>query len=216
MNLGTSAAVALELLRASVASLGSPSAPRLARRDGEPVAEVGPGELDEYYVFTSGGHSGEIRIHGPPSMRELMRIPVFNRESATGWGLTNESRRVLTEGGCCRDRDFLATRGGTYQNGDLHHPHMSQTDGTYDGRCHLRQRQGEHPRRRIRTDVMLRQDHRGARTPRRSTACAAEVPADRAMSSPTAISRGAQPNDGNGSSTTRRTTGPIFSASTAT
>ena len=85
-------------------------------------AEVGPGELDEYYGFWSGGHSGEVRVLGLPSMRELMRIPVFNVESATGWGITDESKQILAGGG------------GPYLNGDAHHPRVSFTDGHFDGR----------------------------------------------------------------------------------
>ncbi len=81
-------------------------------------AEVGPGKLDDYYGFWSGGQSGEIRILGIPSMRELKRIPVFNRDAATGWGATDFSKKLLK---------------GT-QSGDTHHVHLSYDKGTYDGR----------------------------------------------------------------------------------
>jgi len=81
---------------------------------------VEPGEHDEYYGFWSGGHSGELRVIGIPSMRELTRIPVFNTDCASGYGYTDGTQEMLEEG-------------GGYSWGDNHHPSLSETDGDYDG-----------------------------------------------------------------------------------
>ncbi len=80
--------------------------------------KVNPGELDDYYGFWSGGQSGEVRVLGVPSMRVFKRIPVFNMDSGSGWGITNESKALLKG-------NFV---------GDTHHVHGSYKDGTYDGK----------------------------------------------------------------------------------
>jgi nitrous-oxide reductase len=79
---------------------------------------VAPGDLDEYYLFSSGGHSGQVYIYGVPSMRHLGTIPVFAPYPATGYGFDDETKAML----------------GNLTWGDVHHPSLSETNGDYDGR----------------------------------------------------------------------------------
>jgi len=79
---------------------------------------VAPGDLDEYYLFYSGGHSGQIFVSGIPSMRHIATIPVFSPYPGTGYGFDDETKRML----------------GGYTWGDSHHPGLSETNGEYDGR----------------------------------------------------------------------------------
>ncbi len=79
---------------------------------------VPPGQKDEYYLFYSGGHSGQVFVAGMPSMRHLVTIPVFSPSSGTGYGYDLATKKLL----------------GDYTWGDVHHPGLSQTDSEYDGR----------------------------------------------------------------------------------
>jgi nitrous-oxide reductase len=79
---------------------------------------VKPGELDTYYSFLSGGHHGNVYVYGFPSCRHITTIPVFTPEPAVGYGYDEESKAMLG--------------GRTW--GDCHHPGLSETDGSYDGR----------------------------------------------------------------------------------
>jgi nitrous-oxide reductase len=88
---------------------------------------VPPGEHDEYYGFWSGGHSGEVRVIGVPSMRQLIRIPVFQKDGALGYGHDEQTKQVLEEGG-----DIQSMAG--HEWGDTHHPILSESGGDYDGK----------------------------------------------------------------------------------
>jgi nitrous-oxide reductase len=79
---------------------------------------VAPGDLDEYYLFSSGGHSGQVYVYGVPSMRHLSTIPVFTPYPGTGYGFDDDTKAML----------------GGLTWGDVHHPALSETAGDYDGR----------------------------------------------------------------------------------
>ena len=84
-----------------------------------------PGELDTYYGLWSGGHTGDMRVLGMPSGRELTRIPCFVPDALVGWGITNESKAIM---GTKPDGSLK------YTVADTHHTHASYKDGDYDGR----------------------------------------------------------------------------------
>jgi nitrous-oxide reductase len=83
------------------------------------------GKKDDYYVFSSGGQSGQVIVIGVPSMRILKYIAVFTPEPWQGWGFGDAaSERVFKEG---------QRRGFDMRWGDTHHPNLSETAGDYDG-----------------------------------------------------------------------------------
>ena len=96
---------------------------------------VPPGEMDPYFIFASGGHSGQMYVIGVPSMRLLKTIPVFTREAWTGYGFgADQSEAVLTAGSDPAKSNMLGW-------GDTHHPALSETGGDYDGRwCYINDR----------------------------------------------------------------------------
>ena len=82
------------------------------------------GRFDDYYMFASGGHSGQLLVIGVPSMRLLKTIPVFTPDPYDGWGYSAPSQQVLAGAG---------VDGKTITHGDTHHPALSETGGDYDG-----------------------------------------------------------------------------------
>jgi nitrous-oxide reductase len=113
--------IAVTALLVLLAYSGCARQPAVQRGD---VAEaavatyVAPGDTDEFYLFYSGGHSGQIFVAGVPSMRHIATIPVFTPYPSTGYGFDKESKEML----------------GGYTWGDSHHPAISETNGDYDGR----------------------------------------------------------------------------------
>ncbi len=114
--------IALSLLLGACGRPGSAAAggdgDNASAADAAARTYVPPGELDEFYLFYSGGHSGQVFVAGIPSMRHLFTIPVFAPHPGVGYGFDTETKEML----------------GGFTWGDVHHPALSQTDSLYDGR----------------------------------------------------------------------------------
>ncbi len=83
------------------------------------------GGRDEFIMFASGGHSGQVLVIGVPSMRILKIIAVFTPEPWQGYGYGSvETERILREGS--NGIRFLTW-------GDIHHPEVSRTNAEFDG-----------------------------------------------------------------------------------
>jgi nitrous-oxide reductase len=82
------------------------------------------GKHDEYYIFASGGHGGNLIVIGVPSMRILKYIGVFTPEPWQGYGYGDQTNALLLEG---------SRNGKPITWGDMHHPALSETKGDYDG-----------------------------------------------------------------------------------
>ena len=83
------------------------------------------GRHDDYVMFASGGHSGQVVVIGIPSMRILKYIGVFTPEPWQGYGFDDQTKAVLA-GGRRSDHDITW--------GDTHHPALSESKGDYDGK----------------------------------------------------------------------------------
>ncbi|MCC7380781.1 MAG: Sec-dependent nitrous-oxide reductase [Deltaproteobacteria bacterium] len=82
------------------------------------------GRMDDYYIFASGGHGGQVLVIGVPSMRIIKYIGVFTPEPWQGYGYGDQTNEVLKGG--MRDGRLITW-------GDVHHPALSETNGDYDG-----------------------------------------------------------------------------------
>src|SRR3989344_537407 len=103
----------------------APAAPAASHAAAGANVHLKPGELDTYYGLWSGGHTGDMRVLGLPSGREITRIPCFVPDALVGWGITNESKAIM---GTKADGSLK------YTVADTHHTHASYKDGNYDGR----------------------------------------------------------------------------------
>jgi nitrous-oxide reductase len=112
----------LLLLAAGVAACGKTTSQAGAAADAAAKVYVPPGQYDEFYMFASGGFSGQVAVYGLPSGRLLRVIPVFSQDAEKGYGYSQDTRAMLN------------TSYGFVPWDDAHHPSLSMTNGEHDGR----------------------------------------------------------------------------------
>ncbi len=83
------------------------------------------GKMDEYLMFASGGHSGQVLVIGIPSMRLLKVIAAFTPEPWQGYATGADEHKALMRSARMANHDITW--------GDTHHPALSETDADYDG-----------------------------------------------------------------------------------
>jgi len=86
---------------------------------------VPPGKHDDYVLFASGGHGGQLIVIGVPSMRILKVVAVFTPEPWQGFGFDDDTKNIIKAG---------SPAGTTLTWADSHHPALSETQGDYDGK----------------------------------------------------------------------------------
>ncbi len=106
----------------TLAGCGSGNAPAAGATDAAQRVYVAPGQYDEFYLFTSGGFSGQLGVYGLPSGRLLKVLPVFSQNPENAYGYSEETKAMLN------------TSYGFIPWDDSHHPEFSMTDGVPDGR----------------------------------------------------------------------------------
>ena len=101
---------------------GGPQAGSAVAGDAASKVYVAPGQKDEFYMFASGGFSGNVTVYGLPSGRLFAQIPVFSQYPEKGYGYSEQTKALLN------------TSFGFVPWDDTHHPELSMTAGVPDGK----------------------------------------------------------------------------------
>lgn len=89
---------------------------------------VPTGKYDDYLMFSSGGHSGQVLVIGVPSMRLLKVIAAFTPEPWQGFATGAKESGDLLDGA-----NMPLGTNRELRWADTHHPALSETNGDYDG-----------------------------------------------------------------------------------